>query len=296
MVKNLVFKGGGVLGIAYSGAILELEKAGTLKYIERLAGTSAGSLPACMLAMKMTAKEIFDIVSACDFSTFEDHGNPLNIFENAGYYRGQALDNWITKIVSEKIHPFATFADFKKAGFLDLHIFATNLSTRNIAHFCVDKTPNVIVAEAIRASMSIPMFFEASTLTCDNSIYVDGGCIDNFPLRTFDVNGRNDETLGLFLGSTNTCFEPLTKNEPFKIIKALAETILSSQDINLSMDAYDLSRTIQIDTCGVSATNFKLSTQDMINLFKAGEVAVIKYLNTPCTLNHDCRYCNCKNT
>ena len=42
-IENLVFKGGGVLGIAYAGAIESLEEKGLLKNIKRVAGTSAGS-------------------------------------------------------------------------------------------------------------------------------------------------------------------------------------------------------------------------------------------------------------
>jgi len=41
MVKNLVFKGGGVLGIAYAGAIEVLEENKILKQVQSVAGTSA---------------------------------------------------------------------------------------------------------------------------------------------------------------------------------------------------------------------------------------------------------------
>ena len=280
MIKNIVFKGGGVCGIAYSGAILELEKAGATKNLEKLAGTSAGALPACMLAMKFTAKEIFDIISICDFSKFKDHGNPLNVIESSGYYRGEALLQWIESIVVKRLPAMSTFADFHKAGFLDLHIFATNLNTKNIAHFCYENTPNIIVAESVRASMGIPLFFESFTLTNDKNVYVDGGCIDNFPLKTFDNDGINFESLGLYLGSlSNNASSDLKKNEFIKVIEAVADSIMRSQDINLQMSAEELKRIVQIDSMGVSATNFDLSTQDKMNLFESGRKSIIKHLN-----------------
>ena len=48
-IENLVFKGCGVLGIAYAGAIKALEKQGVLKDIKRTVGTSAGAVAATRL-------------------------------------------------------------------------------------------------------------------------------------------------------------------------------------------------------------------------------------------------------
>jgi NTE family protein len=42
--QNLVFKGGGVKGIAYVGALKALEEANVMAQITGFAGTSAGSI------------------------------------------------------------------------------------------------------------------------------------------------------------------------------------------------------------------------------------------------------------
>ena len=49
--RNLVFEGGGVKGIAYAGALKELEKKGLLTSLQRVAGTSAGAITATLLAV-----------------------------------------------------------------------------------------------------------------------------------------------------------------------------------------------------------------------------------------------------
>ena len=72
MIKNLVLKGGGVLGIAYAGAILELHKRGILSGVSRIAANSAGSVVGTLLALKYTPKEIFQISYETDFKKFED--------------------------------------------------------------------------------------------------------------------------------------------------------------------------------------------------------------------------------
>tara|TARA_Y100000815_G_scaffold226384_1_gene214278 strand:+ start:231 stop:413 length:183 start_codon:yes stop_codon:yes gene_type:complete len=42
--RNLVFEGGGVKGIAYSGALAVLEERGILPQIRRVGGASAGAI------------------------------------------------------------------------------------------------------------------------------------------------------------------------------------------------------------------------------------------------------------
>ena len=47
-IKNLVFEGAGVRGIAYAGAIMELENNKLISQIEKVGGTSAGAITAMM--------------------------------------------------------------------------------------------------------------------------------------------------------------------------------------------------------------------------------------------------------
>ena len=56
-IENLVFEGGGVRGIAFTGAIQCLEEKGILKNVKRFAGSSAGALAATMLALNYNASE-----------------------------------------------------------------------------------------------------------------------------------------------------------------------------------------------------------------------------------------------
>ncbi len=192
-VKNLVFKGGGVLGIAYAGAIKVLEDKHFLQGVEKVAGTSAGAITAALLSLRCSADEIKSIVDATDFKSFEDGWDPLRIPSKYGLYKGDAFLAWMQKqIVAKKFNQSATFSDFKNGGCRELRVFATDLNTQDVKMFSYETTPNVIVAEAVRASMSIPLFFEAwqfSGNNPDNHIYVDGGTVYNYPITTFDDSG-----------------------------------------------------------------------------------------------------------
>ena len=74
--------------------------------------------------------------------------------------------------------------------------------------FCNDKTPNVKVADAARVSMSIPLFFRAvNGINNDGHIYVDGGLLDNYPIKVFDrasyVSKQKNERTTEYYEKTN---------------------------------------------------------------------------------------------
>ena len=70
--RNLVFEGGGVKGIAYGGALKELNDRDILKKITRVAGTSAGAITAVLLAVGYSHDEVSDIVADTNFNDFAD--------------------------------------------------------------------------------------------------------------------------------------------------------------------------------------------------------------------------------
>ena len=70
--RSLVFEGGGVKGIAYAGALEELEKRGIVKDITRVAGTSAGAISAALVALGATSEYVAEAVGGTNFRSFMD--------------------------------------------------------------------------------------------------------------------------------------------------------------------------------------------------------------------------------
>ncbi|MEL6866162.1 MAG: patatin-like phospholipase family protein [Bacteroidota bacterium] len=277
MYKNLVFKGGGVKGVAYAGAIQVLEQNGLLDGIEQVAGTSAGAITAALVSLRFSAAEIKTIVYNTDFKSFEDAWNPLRIATKYGLYKGDAFLQWMEKQLQTKgFAADATFADLDKAGCRGLRVFATDLNTHEVKCFSFGTTPNVVVAEAVRASMSIPLFFDAWKFkndNPDNHIYVDGGVVYNYPITTFDTDGKiNSETLGLFL--SNVTGGPIHVNVDYghigKYVKNTFETLLNAQVIDFERDVQEQKRTVVIDDFGIPATDFELGDSDKDKLFNSG--------------------------
>jgi NTE family protein len=274
--KNLVFKGGGVLGIAYAGAMKVLQEHNLLSSIEKVAGTSAGSIMATLVALKYNAQEVQQIVDGTNFKTFEDDWNPLRVATKYGIYEGDAFLEWIKKYISQKgMDENATFTDFHNNGMLDLHVFASDLNTRRVKEFSYATTPTTIVAEAVRASMSIPVFFKAwrfSNGVPDSHLYVDGGVVLNYPINAFDSGASNPETLGFYLTNLNDTpyDDQLHYDEMITYVKNLFTTLLDAQDIDFKTDPDELDRTVLIDNLGISATDFGLTEDQKTALYNSG--------------------------
>src|SRR3954466_8455135 len=71
-IHNLVFEGAGIRGIAYCGALKEMESRGLISGIKRVAGTSAGALMAMAISLGYSADELKEIISNTNFKEFND--------------------------------------------------------------------------------------------------------------------------------------------------------------------------------------------------------------------------------
>ncbi|MBI4267767.1 MAG: patatin-like phospholipase family protein [Chloroflexi bacterium] len=189
--RNLVLEGGGVKGIAYVGAMEVLDRKGILANIQRVGGTSAGAINATLLALGFTNAEQRDILWNLDFKNFLDDSwgalrDVERLINKFGWYKGDFFHKWISDHVKKKMgNPNAIFQDLKEAGRPDLYVYGTNLSTRFGEVFSVEHSPTMRIADAVRISMSIPLFF-AAIRNPRNDVYVDGGVLNNYPIKLFD--------------------------------------------------------------------------------------------------------------
>lgn len=303
--KNLVFEGGGVKGIAYVGAMQVLEEKGILSNIGRVGGTSAGAINATLFALGYSNAETRAILKKLDFNNFMDDSYGVfrdteRLINNFGWYKGDFFYKWIGDQIKKKLgDPNATFRDLKEKGRPDLYVYGTNLSTKFGEVFSFEHTPGARIADAVRISMSIPLFF-AAVRNARDDIYVDGGVLNNYPVKLFDRKKYvsqetmalkrdyyekenkvflkkhpssspyvfNRETLGFRLDSKQEIGVFRYGSEPahhkidsiIDYIKALMGTILDNQG-NMHLHGDDWQRTIYIDTLGVGTTDFDLSDQ-----------------------------------
>lgn len=321
--KNLVFEGGGVLGTAYLGAAQILDEKGILKNIERVGGTSACAIYAVITGLNYSLTETTEILWKMNFNKFMDSSfgivrNTSRLLNEFGWYKGDYFLSWIKDIIKQKTgSPVTTFAQLEQLkqqqGFRSIYLIGSNLSTGFTEVFSAATTPNMPIAEAVRISMSIPLFFASRKVNGDT--YVDGGTQLNYPVKLFDrkqylstnnyietdyyqplntgTEGSyqvdyvyNKETLGFKLSSKDEINVFWHKQPPahtkiddiFDYLKQLVGAVMNVQaDVHLHSD--DWARSIYIDTLGISAIDFDLTDNEKRQLVEAGKQGTINYFN-----------------
>lgn len=309
--RNLVFEGGGVKGIAYGGALFELEQKDILAGIKRVAGTSAGAITAVLLAVGYDHGEVSDIVAGTNFNDFADDSFGIvrdaeRFLSDFGWHKGDYFRKWIGNLIRNKMgKKDLTFRELHASGgALDLYLTATNLSDQIAEKFSHEHTPGMEIRDAARMSMSIPLYFRCVRYGQDQDIMVDGGVSWNYPLNIFDneayldnaANGEkvdynpsanyvfNHETLGFRLDSlqeiefnqANWANVPKDIDNILNYAMALVG-FMHSMANKKHLHKNDWNRTVFIDTLDVNTTDFDLSAQKINALIESGKEGVIKY-------------------
>ena len=284
-IRNLVFEGGGVKGIAYAGALDVLEQRGLMAGVRGVAGTSAGAYTAMLVAIGCPAAQIRALATATDYPGLEDRLDPLRLATKYGLYAGRALLAWIQQGVSARGLPVdVTFAQLAKSGGRDLRVFATDLTARDVREFSLQATPDAAVAHAVRASMSIPLMFAAWRFPDgkpDDHVYIDGGVVMNYPIAAFDDAFTADQTLGFRLRPP--AGQPVSSlagwDHPVGYAESLYGCMVAAQSIDVLHSPTDRARTVQIDDCGYSAVDFRLTMKDYDRLVACGRAATEAFLD-----------------
>ncbi|HYN21753.1 MAG TPA: patatin-like phospholipase family protein, partial [Thermoanaerobaculia bacterium] len=292
--RNLVLEGGGVKGIAYPGALGVLDQQQVLPRVERVAGTSAGSIVAALLALGYGPTDLDSLLLDLDFKQFEDGsdlGGPRRLLRKFGWFEGDYFLEWMQCRVKEKTgNPDATFADLRKdpKKFRDLYIMSSDLSRGRSQLLSFETSPDLPIAHAVRASMSIPLFFEAFYIDdkliretgARQDLFVDGGVFDNYPITLFDGKDNvNKKTLGLFLKNLEAPTNPDYKIDSFpEYVRNLFESILQVQVNAFDNSSDDQNRTVVINNLGVRTTDFSLSEKLKCELIQQGAIAACEYL------------------
>jgi NTE family protein len=278
-VENLVFEGGGAAGIAYGGALLEMEKLGKLENIKRVGGTSAGAITACLLAVGYSPQGIIDVISKTDFASFEDDAfgvvrDVYGLLSEFGWNKGDKFKEWLGNLIKRKCDDSEiTFSELKTG--VRLSVVVTNLTKQRADIYSIDTTPSMSIVDAVRASMSIPLFFRCVRYNGD--IIVDGGVAHNYPINLFDR--YEGETIGFRLDTTDEINrEPhiFEINSFSEYTTALVNYLLEAAN-NRHLSAENKARTIFIDRAGVAAVDFDVSERKIKQLIQNGAEAVRRY-------------------
>jgi NTE family protein len=315
---DLVLSGGGVKGVGLVGAVVALMEAGYAA--QRVSGTSAGSIVGAIVAAasrenQLNAEEVKELALQLDYHKFTDPG-PLErvpvlgpsfaVLRGTGVYKGDYAHDWVASEL--KNLGVTTFGDL---AILDdnlpeeqryrLVVTVADVTTGQLVRLPWDyrrvyglDPDEQSVADAVRASMSIPFFFRPVTLTSTTgltSTLVDGGLLSNFPIDSLDrTDGRAPRwpSFGVTVlpnlpeGNDKVipALAPIRLLGPPHLLESVITTVLVGRDQAYLNQPWVSARTIRVDSTDIGFLDFDVSDNEVAALYAKGYAATEKFLST----------------
>ena len=313
--RNLVFEGAGIRGLAYAGTLQVLEERQLLAGVQQVGGTSAGALTALMVSLGYSSAEIADMIASTEFRRFNDGrfffmGGLVRMNKVYGWYRGRKLGDWIGQLVEAKAGDAdLTFAQLHERGFKDLYVTGTCLNRQQLLVFSNATYPGMKVRDAVRISVSIPLYFQAVFIDSLGQSYrrpqpnldvvVDGGITGNFPIFIFDSTFvdasrtpqrvANPQTLGIRIDSepqiradaSDRELAPIPITEFSDYMAAFYNYVLENLNRPQLTDT-DWARTVSVSSVGMNPRIRGLSAEQKARLVASGRTGITRYLEAHC--------------
>ncbi|MGO9863705.1 MAG: patatin-like phospholipase family protein [Terriglobales bacterium] len=262
---GLVLEGGGALGFAHIGVIKWLEE--NRIPVDMIAGTSMGALVGGIYASGESPDQIETLTRSIQwtevlrgttpyndlsFRRKEDQREYPNAFE-FGFKNGRQLPTGFNSgqqvgLILDRVGlPYSQMKSFDELP----------IPFRSVATDLVSGKPYVFdqgsLAEAMRASMSLPAFFTPER--DGNRILVDGGLLDNLPV---DVARKMGADIVIAVHLRTAPLDPKTSLSSLGVLQRSASVTISINEL-ASMEKADILLTADLEQ--FDATDYKLFAQ-----------------------------------
>jgi NTE family protein len=314
----LVLSGGGVKGIGLVGAVVALMEAGYRA--QRVSGTSAGSIVGAVVAAaamgeRLGPEEVKELALQLDYHKFTDAGTlervPVlgpswAVLRGTGIYKGDYARDWVcSQLKNLGVRTFGDLAidddSLPAEQRYKLVVTVADVTTGQLVRLPWDyrrvyglDPDEQSVADAVRASMSIPFFFHPVTLTGPTgltSTLVDGGILSNFPIDSLDRTDRGRPRWPSFgvtvlpnLPEGNDkvipALAPIRLFGPPHLLESVITTVLVGRDQAYLSQPWVDARTIRVDSTDIGFLDFDISDSEIEALYAKGYGAAEKFLSS----------------
>lgn len=242
----LVLSGGSVRAAAQVGVLRAVEEYKLEPAV--VVGTSGGSIVAALYAAGLSAAQLEQLF--VDYSKAKGRIVDLNwpgavlalltwdFRKLTGAVRGKSLE----EIIAQSL-PVQRFQELSKCQLL---IPAVNLNNGQPTVFCDYRAlglqpdangewagyvlrDDLTIAQAVRASISIPGVFVPATFAQEQDCYVDGGLRDGYPLNIAVRLGRAQRVLGVNLGYAGMRRDTILADGPLEILNQSLDIMIWAQ-------------------------------------------------------------------
>lgn len=259
-----VLAGGGTRLPAHVGVLAALDDMG-ITY-NHLVGVSGGSIIAALWAAGKHVHELDEMFHAQDFRKYRGF-SLYHLLTQGGLSTGQAFQDWLDGHLNGMC-----FGDLA----IDLHVVATDVVSGQPVIFDRQRTPEVKVSEAVRASMGIPLLF--TFRRWGDAVLVDGSILAEDALRR-DWAGDGTPTCcfrlrasGLKLGRRVNSWFPLPD-----YMALLLRTFMTTLSREYLSDS-NWNTTVLIDSGDIPPTEFALTRRQKALLYEWGYQTTLEIL------------------
>lgn len=300
-------------GIGLGGAAGALLRAGY--DFQRVAGTSAGAIAGALIAAGIGDPGLGEAMARLRYERVPDRGLPkipllsegISLLHSGGAYEG----DYIHGFVRDELEALGvrTFADLRRTDpdadanlaperRYKLVVMATDVTHGRLLRLPWDYAAlgldpdEQLVADAVRASISIPLYFDPVLLrhgaSGERVTLVDGGVLSNYPIEIFDRTDLHPPrwpTLGVKVVPELPEGDPelfpgvaLPALAPVKLLERVVATAIVGNDQTYLERPCVRRRTIFVDTSAVGVVEFDASARQRATVIANGAAAAERFL------------------
>lgn len=259
-----ILAGGGTRLPAHVGVLAALRDLGVT--YDHLVGVSGGSIIAALWAVGKDVAQLSELFHGQDFRRFRGF-SIYHLLTQCGLSTGQDFLDWLDGHLNGM-----RFGDLR----MNLHVVATDIMSGQPVIFDSQRTPEVRLAEAVRASMGIPLLF--TYRKWGDAVLVDGSILAEDVLRR---NWAGD-------GTTTCCFrleasalrQGRRLNRRFPLpdyLALLLRTFMTTLSREYISDL-NWNTTVVVDCGNISPVEFSLSRMQKAVLYEKGYQTTMEIL------------------
>jgi len=273
---RMYLSGGGICAMAHVGALVELSNHIPLNAVKEWMGVSAGSFVAMCLCVGFTLEELTEISIRFDFTNIKEVDSIPGWILHFGLDTGDRLHRMVEACLHVKgLSSEFTFQEcFQQFG-LSLRIIATDLNEAVPKIFSPTDTPHYRIADAVRASMSAPYYFQPFQCPVTGHYLMDGAVISNYPLFVVPEE-EHARTLSILIRTSVEKVEELMDLEIDEMITRPMNIALREK-VNIETKFYD-AHCIQIQLGEINILEFSFDEETKNRIIEKGKEAVIEYV------------------
>jgi predicted acylesterase/phospholipase RssA len=272
---RIYLSGGGVCTVAHVGALKELSNHFPLKAIKEWMGVSAGALLAMCLAIGFSVDEMEEFSLNFDFNQICETDSVPGWILHWGMDTGERLHRLVEACLHVKdLSSGFTFEDCQKQFGISLRIVVTDINEGVARVYSPSDTPTYLVANAVRASMSFPYYFQPFICPETGHYLMDGGIISNYPLFVLPKE-EHSRTLSILVQTSIKKVEDLSEL-PIEQLLTRPIQLITVEKATIEQKHYDAD-CISVRLEEINILDFGMKKEDRLEILEKGKEAVQQY-------------------